>query len=83
MRREFVSLYSPDIGRDMHMLMFHSGGGSGGLPVLVFPTSEGAFHEYEDFGMVGVLAPLIDAGKLRLYCVASYDSESWYARRIS
>jgi esterase/lipase superfamily enzyme len=86
MRREFVSLFSPDIGRDLHMLVFHSGkspaSGHGGVPVLVFPSSEGAFHEYEDFGMVGVLAPLIDAGKLRLYCVASYDSESWYSRSL-
>ena len=87
MRRELHSLHSPEIGRDLHMLAFHSGGGAGGRggggePVLVFPTSEGAFHEYEDFGMIGVLARLIDAGKLRLYCVSSYDSESWYGRHL-
>jgi len=76
MRREHVKLHSPAIGRDMDLLAF----GHAGLPVLVFPSSEGAYHEYEDFLMIRVLTPLIEAGKLRLYCVGSYDSESWYGK---
>ena len=79
MRRTHVRLHSPAIGRELDLLAF----GHDGLPVLVFPTSEGAHHEYEDYWMVRVLAPWLESGRLRLYCVSSYDSESWYARHLS
>jgi len=77
MRREHVKLFSPAVGRELDLVAY----GRDGLPVLVFPSSEGAFHEYEDYWMVRVLTSLIDAGKLRLYCVGSYDSESWYNKQ--
>lgn len=54
--------------------------GHAGMPVLVFPSSEGKASDYEGFGMIEAVAPLIEAGRLRLYCVDSYDSESWYGR---
>lgn len=76
MRRQQITLPSPAIKRDLPVFTY----GHAGIPVLVFPSSEGSVNQYEDFGMVGVLAPLIEAGKLRLYCVASHDSESWYGR---
>ena len=53
--------------------------GHGGLPLLVFPTSQGRFYQWEDFGMVEALADKIDAGSTRLVCVDSVDEESWYA----
>jgi len=62
----------------MHLLAY----GHAGLPVLVFPSSEGAVNEYEDFQMIHALAPLIEAGALRMYAVGSYDSESWYGRHL-
>lgn len=76
MRHERIDIHSDAIGRAMELLAY----GHDGLPVLVFPTSEGAAHEYADFGMVEWLTALIEAGRLRLYCVASLDSETWYAR---
>lgn len=76
MRREFHELYSPAIGRKLGVMIY----GQAGLPTLVFPSSNGKCQDYENFGMVQVLAPLLEAGKLRLYCVDSYDSDSWYAR---
>jgi esterase/lipase superfamily enzyme len=57
--------------------------GHSGMPVLVFPTSMGRFFEYEDRGMVDVLSHKINAGQLRLFCVDSVDSESWYNRSVS
>jgi len=75
MRREHCRLFSPAIGAELDVLTF----GHAGPPVLVFPSSEGAHHEYEDYWMVDVLAPWLAEGGLRLYCVGSYDSESWYA----
>ena len=76
MRRQQVTEHSPTLGREMNMIAY----GDRGLPVLVFPSSEGKAADYEGFGMIKAVAPLLESGKLRLYCVDSYDSESWYAK---
>ena len=60
------------------MLIF----GHGGLPAIVFPTSQGRFFEFEERGMVGAVAGKIDAGQLQLFCVDSVDAESWYNRHV-
>lgn len=76
MRRQHVRSFNQALGREMNVIAY----GHGGLPVLVFPSSEGKAGDFENFGMVATLSPLIDAGSLTLYCVDSYDSESWYGR---
>ena len=53
MNREYHKAYSQELHRDMEALVF----GHAGTPLLVFPTSMGKFFEYEDRGMIGVLAP--------------------------
>jgi esterase/lipase superfamily enzyme len=58
----------------MELLVF----GHAGAPVIVFPTSQGRFFEYEDRGMVGALGEGLEHGGLQLICVDSVDSESWY-----
>ena len=78
MNREFHRWYSPRLGREMELLVF----GHGGTPLLVFPTSLGRFFEYEDRGMISVLAGKISEGSLQIYCVDSVDGESWYNRAI-
>ena len=60
----------------MELLVF----GHAGAPLLVFPTSQGRFFEYEDRGMIGAVAQKIENGNLHFYCVDSVDSESWYNR---
>jgi esterase/lipase superfamily enzyme len=51
--------------------------GDWGRPLLVFPSEQGAAHDYESNGMVGVLSWLIDAGRLKIYSVSSFDSWTW------
>jgi esterase/lipase superfamily enzyme len=46
--------------------------------VIVFPTSQGRFFEFEDRGMVRALGEHLEHGWLQLVCVDSVDSESWY-----
>jgi esterase/lipase superfamily enzyme len=77
MHRDYRSWHSDLLGRQMEMLIF----GHAGQPVFVFPTSMGAFFEYEDRGMVQALAGKIDAGMLRLFCLQTLDQESFYAQR--
>ncbi|MDB4879059.1 MAG: uncharacterized protein JWL60_505 [Gemmatimonadetes bacterium] len=60
----------------MSLLQF----GHGGSRVVVFPSSMGKFHEWEDRGMIGALAPMIEQGWFTLWCLDSVDEESWYAK---
>jgi esterase/lipase superfamily enzyme len=60
----------------MELLVF----GHAGPPMIVFPSSMGAFFEYEDNGMVDAVAGKLGEGSLQLYCISSVDRESWYNR---
>jgi esterase/lipase superfamily enzyme len=62
----------------MELLVF----GHGGLPGIVFPTSQARFSEFEYRGMVGAVAGKIERGELQLFCVDSVDAESWYNRHV-
>jgi len=77
MNRDYRKWWSPALGREMELLVF----GSGGTPVLVFPTSMGRFYQWEDFGMITHMAGRIDEGWLQLWCVDSVDSESFYDKK--
>ena len=79
MHREYHKWFSPNLNRDMELLIF----GHAGARVLVFPTRRGRFHEYEDLGLVQALTEKLENGWLQLYCVDSIDRESIYNRHIA
>lgn len=79
MHREYHKWFSPNLNRNMELLIF----GHAGARVLVFPTRRGRFFEYEDLGLVHALADQLDNGLLQLFCVDSIDQESIYNRYIS
>jgi esterase/lipase superfamily enzyme len=60
----------------MELLIF----GHGGAKVLMFPTREGRFWEYERLGVVASLADKIYAGHLQLWCIEGLAQESFYDR---
>ena len=64
---------SPELDRPIHVWRY----GHFGLPVLVFPSASGMAHEWQKEGMIDVIAPLLAAGKVKLYCVESNVSEAW------
>jgi esterase/lipase superfamily enzyme len=51
--------------------------GHWGRPVLVFPAERGDAGEFERRGMVDAVGDLLAAGRVKLYCVDSFDGESW------
>ncbi len=67
MRRSTVDLWSPAIGATGSVIAY----GHWGRPVLVFPHEMGQADDFESFGMVDVVADLIDGGRVKLYCVES------------
>jgi esterase/lipase superfamily enzyme len=74
MNREYHRWYSPRLHRDMELLVF----GHAGSKVLMFPTRDGRFWEYEQLGVVASLADKINAGHLQLYCIEGLAAESFY-----
>jgi esterase/lipase superfamily enzyme len=77
MNREYHRWHSRSLHRDMELLSF----GHAGARVIVFPTSMGRFYDWEDRGMIAGLGEQLANGWLRLFCVDSVDSESWYSPR--
>ena len=65
-----------NLGRDMEYKRY----GHAGRPVVVFPTSQGRFYQFEDSGGVGALTEFIDTGRIQLFTVDGIDSESFFDR---
>jgi esterase/lipase superfamily enzyme len=78
MKREYRKWFSPELGREMEILVY----GHDGVPGIVYPTSQGRFYEFEDRGMVAAVADKLERGQLQLFCVDSVDAESWYNRNV-
>ncbi len=68
-----TSYQSGRLNRQMQLITY----GTKGYPLLVFPTQDGKAEQWEDFGMIEVLRPMIEKGEIKLYCVDSVDQESW------
>lgn len=78
MLREYHKWFSTRLNRAMELLVF----GHAGERALVFPTRQGRFFDYENWRLVEATAPAIDAGKLQLFCLDSFDSHSLYCDSI-
>lgn len=73
MQVRYEKWYSQSLGRDMEYKVY----GDGKRTMLVFPSQDGRFYDYENFGMTDILAPWIDKGDLRIVCCDSIDGETW------
>lgn len=78
-KREYKKWFSPNLQRDMELLIF----GHEGTPVLFFPTRMARFYDYEDWGVIETLEEKILAGKIQVYCLDSVDEESFYCKSIA
>ncbi len=72
--REYLRWYSQRLHRVMELLVF----GHAGAKVLMFPTRDGRFWEYEQLGIVASLADKLQAGHLQLYCIEGLATETFY-----
>ena len=73
MQNRYYKEYSRHLNRDMEFKAY----GHAGLPVLVFPCQSGRFFDWENFGMMETVAPLLETGKIQIFCADSIDPESW------
>ena len=73
-----TQLHSPAIGAAGEVIRY----GHWGRPVLVFPSERGRAADFASNGMVDAVAPLVEGGRVKLYCVDSYDGASWSAGHV-
>lgn len=73
MHRQAHLIPSELMGRKIYLWQY----GTFGAPLLVFPSAAGMAHEWETHGMIEALEPLINAGRLKVYCVESNVAEAW------
>ena len=74
MRTETHCWHSPHLDREMALKVY----GHWGDPFIVFPCSRGRYYDFETMGMVPAIADFIDHGRIKLFCVDSFDERSWY-----
>lgn len=48
-----------------------------GRPLIVFPSNAGVAHEWKESGMIDALAPLLAAGRIKIYCPSTNVSRSF------
>jgi esterase/lipase superfamily enzyme len=68
-----AELYSPAVGGAGNVIAY----GHWGRPVLAFPAEAGGARDFESNGMVDALHHLLEAGRMKLYCVDALDAVSW------
>ncbi len=73
MHTEYHKWFSERLQCDMELKVY----GHYGKPVLIFPTQGGRYHESEDYGIIGVLEPFINGGKIKVVAPDSIDYEAW------
>ena len=72
---ETTSVRLPVPGHDGDLAVVRYG--SWGRPVLLFPSEGGSARDVEHNGMLDAVRPLVDAGRVSLFCVDSLDRWSW------
>ena len=78
MDRLQVELDAPGLDRPGTVIRY----GHWGRPMVVFPSEQGRAWDYENNGMIGAIADLIDAGRVKVFCVDSYDHVTWSDRSL-
>ena len=69
MKYEEVCWYSDRVKRDMRIKVY----GHYGVPVIAFPCQGKQSDDFANNGMIEVLAPFIESGRMKLFCLDSND----------
>lgn len=78
MVERYYKWYSPNLGKDIQMLVF----GDRGYPLVLFPTTMGRYYECKDQGLIGSAHWFVEQGLVQIYCPDSINELSWYNRSI-
>lgn len=73
MRRELTQWYSPSLNEEMPIAVY----GHHGFALLLIPTAQADYLEYERFLLLDVIKPHIESGKVKVFSINSINSQSW------
>ena len=73
MQKIISSWHSPSLNKNMPIATY----GHYGFALLLIPTAAADYLEYERFQLLDALAPMINAGKLKVFSIDSINKESW------
>lgn len=73
MEEQYFKHYSQSLQRDMEYKIY----GSASRTLLAIPSQNGRFFDWEGFGMIDVLRPWLEGGRLRLVTCDTIDTETW------
>jgi esterase/lipase superfamily enzyme len=73
MRREQGEVWSSALGYAPSVVVH----GHWGRPVLAFPAEGGRAVDFEQNGLLSAVADLVDAGRIKIFCVDSADAQTW------
>ena len=72
MKYEEVSWFSERLNRHMNIKIY----GHYGVPVIAFPCLGKQSDDFYNNGMIDVLSPFIEGGRMKLFCLDSNDDET-------
>ena len=72
MKYEEFGWYSDRLGRHMNIKIY----GHYGTPVVAFPCQDKQSDDFANHGMIDKLAPFIEEGRMKLFCLDSNDEET-------
>lgn len=75
--KAFETWHSDRVRQDMRLVRW----GAFGVPVVLFPTAGGDAEEAERMGLIDSVAPLLAAGRVKVYSLDSVAGRSWLERR--
>jgi esterase/lipase superfamily enzyme len=78
MHGRHVSIQSDALGAGLGVVVH----GHYGRPLLAFPSERGGCWDYEEAGMIDAIAPLVDVGRVKVYCVDTIDGHTWHDRSL-
>ncbi len=76
---QHIPYYSNILGRNINLEVT----GHWGQPVLMFPSSGGAYTQNTDFGLSGSVMQFVEEGRIKLYNVETLDMLSFYSDGMS
>jgi esterase/lipase superfamily enzyme len=65
--------FSSALGHDMSLKVY----GHDGRPVVAFPSQEGRYWDFENWGMVDACAGFIESGRMLIVAVDGIDWQTW------
>lgn len=65
--------HSKNLNRNMTIKIY----GTGGVPILAFPTQDAMSDNWENFTMIDTLKDFLERGEIQIFCVDTIDIETW------